>query len=195
MTGAEISALFLLSCVFLGFIWLLYIFIKYVLIQIYLYFTKPWDNKQKDVLKLELPIRNEYEHYLCTYYRVDNVWYIERDSVKHSWDEAKISEPVSTLLTMIYEDYENFNGESRLSGFEHLKLNIYCHGTNLLKLFDVEIQLEGNEYNHIMNFIIGLHDKKSELKNIKQERYMREVRIKNADRLVAEMNKYLTLRR
>lgn len=195
MTAAEISALFLLSCLLLGLIWLLFIFGKYVLKQLYLYFTKPWENKYKDVLKLELPIRNEYEHYFCTYYKVDNVWYIERDNVKHFWDEAKISEPVSTLLTMIYEDYENFKWSSRLSGFEHLKLNIYCHGTNLLRLFDTDIQLEGNEYNHIMNFIIGLHDKQKQLKTIEQETYMKGVRIKNTNRLVAEMNKYLTLRR
>lgn len=194
MTAADISALFLLSCLLLGFIWLLFMFGKYILKQISLYFTKPWENKYKDFLKLDLPIHGEYEHYLYTYYRVDNVWYVERDDVRHSWDEAKISEPVSTLLTMIFEDYENFKWSSRLSGFEHLKLNIYCHGTNLLRLFDTDIQLERNEYNHIMNFIIGLHDKQKELKIIERERYMQGIRVKNTDRLVAEMNKYLTLR-
>jgi hypothetical protein len=193
MSGAEIFFTILFSLVVVGLLLVVVKLIKYVFRQIKLSFTKPWEDKSKDVLRVEFNNKDILDNWISVYYRVNNVWYKGSNScyIDKSWDECKMGEPVGTLLTLILEDYQNFNYVKGETNFSHSKLDIYVEDKNLLHMFGHSISVSHLESTAIISFLDGIAtDKETKAAELKKQQ-LAEIREKNTEIVIDEINKYL----
>lgn len=196
MTIGEIIATTFFIAVCLGILFFLGLIIKHICKQIKLSFTKPWEDKSKDVFKVEFKLSNSFEDYISTYYKIDNVWWKQEDIcyIDHSWDECKISEPISTLLTLIWEDFDNFTFDTSLGDkyviLTHNKLSISgCNDS--MYMFGSVIKTRCSESIYIWHFVQGIKNHRSSIIQENERIRLEKLRETDTDRVVNEINKYL----
>lgn len=196
MSGAEIFFTILFSLVVVGLLLVVVKLIKYVFRQIKLSFTKPWEDKSKDVFKVEFKLKDEYHDWIAAYYKIDGVWWKQEESVyiDKSWDECKISEPISTLLTLIWEDYDNFTFNTSL-GDKYVKLNhnkLLINGDNdLLNMFGHTIRTTHVECKYIWHFVQGIKNHRDSIIKENEHIRLKKLRETGTEKVVNEINKYL----
>lgn len=171
--------------------------IKHIYKQIRLSFTKPWEDSTKDIFKVEFILSDEFEHFVSTYYKIDDVWWKQEETcyIDHSWDECKISEPISTLLTLIWEDYDNFTFETWLGGklvnLKHNKLSISGSNDSTLSMFGHTIRATCAESRYIWHFVQGIKNHRDSIIKENERIRLNELREIGTDKVVKEINKYL----
>lgn len=196
MSTGEILATTFFMAVCLGILFLIGLGIKHIYKQIKLSSTKPWDDKSKDIFKVEFKLSNEFDDWVETYYKINDVWWRQEETcyINKSWDECKISEPISTLLTLIWEDYDNFTFDTSL-GSKYVKLShnrLSISGDNdILNMFGHTIRATCSESRYIWHFVQGI---KNHIDNIIKENErtrLKKLREIGTDKVVKEINKYL----
>ncbi len=196
MTGLEFIATVFLTAVCLGILFLLGLCVKNLCKQIKLSFTKPWDDKSKDVFKVEFTLWDEYEHFISTYYKIDGVWWKQKETcyIDKSWNECKISEPIGTLLTLIWEDYDNFTFNTSL-GDKYVKLNhnkLLISGDNdLLNMFGHTIRTTRAECRYIWHFVQGIKNHRDSIIKENERIRLEKLRETGTEKVVNHINKYL----
>lgn len=196
MTIGEIFATVFFVVVSLGILFLLGLCIKHLYKQTKLSFTKPWDDKSKDVFKVEFTIFDTYEHCIATYYKINGVWWKQKEPcyIHKSWDECKLNEPISILLTLIWEDYDNFTFNTSL-GDKYVKLNhnkLSINGDNdLLNMFGHTIRTTHAESRCIWHFVQGIKNHRDSIIQENERIRLEKLRETGTDKVVKEINKYL----
>lgn len=113
-------------------------------------------------------IINHVKSELRGYVYNENGWY-KLMNCKKSWDEAKIAEPVATLLTLITKDFDNFLvdtseilGDPYLINLQHNSLDIKMTGgdKNICVLFGNDIKFTKDETQAVADLIYSLQEHK-----------------------------------
>lgn len=196
MSAVEIIATTFFMVVCLGILFFLGLIIKHICKQIKLSFTKPWEDSSKNVFKVQFTLWDEYEHFITTYYKFDGVWWKQEDRcyIDDSWDECKISEPISTLLTLIWEDYDNFTFDTSLGGkyvkLSHNKLSI-SGDNDLLNMFGHTIRTKHSEARYIWHFVQGIKNHRDSISQENERVRLEKLRETGTEKVVNHINKYL----
>lgn len=189
----EIAVMSLCGVIFIGlFCWVLYYASKVLVIAM----TCPYSNaKEKVSAYIDF-------HDYAVYYYIDGSWYFHQETsqIKHSWDEAKLAEPVSTLLTLIYKDYDNFKIKFRfdkeLVEFEHkilrsisgsVELNTSC----TVRMFDDDVLLSKTEANAIRHFFYYIQNNREILQKQAETERLQKEREAATIGIVEKINNYL----
>jgi len=136
-----------------------------------------------------------------SYFRVNGNWYT--DNADKDWSEASFSEPVNTLLSLIYEDYDNFEWSGvKTSGgnvykvhFKHQALDIdtnidLCDG-NSVDLSGESFYVTRRELYTIRNFFVAIQDNRQELLEKQRETTLVANRAAKKDIVTNKMKTYL----
>lgn len=196
MSIGQILATVFFVAVGLGMLFLLGLFIKHLCKQIKLSLTKPWDDKSKDIFKVEFKISDQYEDCIETYYKIDGVWWKQEEVryISKSWDECKISEPISTLLTLIWEDYDKFTFNTSLGDkyviLIHNKLSI-SGDNDILNMFGHTIRTKHSEARYIWNFVQGIKNHRESIIKENERIRLEKLRETGTEKVVNHINKYL----
>lgn len=141
---------------------------------------------------------NDYE----VYYYIDGSWYFHQETsqIKHSWDEAKLAEPVSTLLTLIYKDYDNFihnfQFNMQMLSFEHKILSsvsgsVESNTSCTVRMFDDDVLLNKTEANAIRHFFYYIQNNREILQKQAETERLQKEREAAAIGIVEKINDYL----
>lgn len=136
------------------------------------------------------------------YFLVGGYWY--KSYAKKDWEEAKFSEPVNTLLTLIYKDHHNFTygvtktdaGYNRYITLEHNSLDIsgsfdnYETG-NSLRMFGKDIHISQLECKVITLFFVQIAHNKAEYVKQQKIEILQKERLDHKQSVVDNIQEYL----
>lgn len=180
--GEKIFVLVLFTLIVIGVSIVLYHITKCMYYGLKVYYTNPFRGKEHPFIHAD-----SWSDPWYGYHFVDGIWY--KGHAEKDWEEAKFSEPVNTLLTLIHQDFENFvytttktdSGNIRYIQIKHNKLNIegkldlYETG-NSLNMFGNQIHIKKSECSVIRDFFICINSyreeraKDFEIKRLQAER-------------------------
>lgn len=136
-----------------------------------------------------------------SYFRVNGNWYT--GSADKDWSEASFSEPVNTLLSLIYEDYDNFewSGVKTDGGtvfkiyFKHnfldVDTNINVYEGDSITLFGESFYVTRRELCVIRNFFVAIQDNRQKILDKQRETALVANRAAKKDIVTNKMKTYL----
>lgn len=163
-------------------IFLAYYLFKNIYYGLKVYYTNPFRGKEHPFIHAD-----SWSDPWYGYHFVDGIWY--KGHAEKDWEEAKFSEPVNTLLTLIHQDFDNFTYFTtktdavniRYIQIKHNKLDIegkldlYETG-NSLNIFGSQVHIKKSECGVIKDFFVCItsyreeHAKDIEIKRLQAER-------------------------
>lgn len=178
----EILGMCLLGLFAIAISYLAYLLLRQIYYGLKVYYTNPYRGKEHPFIYAD-----SWSDPWYGYHFVDGIWY--KGHAEKDWEEAKFSEPVNTLLTLIHQDFENFvyvttktdSGNIRYIQIKHNKLDIegkldlYETG-NSLNIFGSQVHIKKSECSVIRDFFVCIadyreqHAKDIEIKRLQAER-------------------------
>ena len=168
---------------------------EFVCNKIYLKLTSPFGKPCYDAHTLINDVMMEIRGYVYN----ENGWY-KLMNCKKSWDEAKISEPVATLLTLITKDFDNFvvaisehHGDPYLINLQHNSLDIKMTGgnKNICVLFGNDIKFMDDETQAVADVLYSLQERKRLKLEDAEELRCKRIRANTYLDIVNKINNYL----